>query len=51
MNAAGEIVVEKARTGASSKPTPERDRFEAVRGNARVKWRTDELMALLRGPD
>jgi hypothetical protein len=26
-----------------------RDRFEAARGKAQVKWRTDDLMALLRG--
>ena len=25
------------------------DRFDAVRGTAQVKWRTDDLMALLRG--
>ncbi|MBZ9782956.1 hypothetical protein K9857_15600 [Pseudomonas sp. REP124] len=25
------------------------DRFEAVRGKADIKWRTDDLMALLRG--
>lgn len=52
VNATGEIVVQKARTAAPSKlPTPKRDRFEAVRGKAQVKWRTDELMALLRDPD
>ncbi len=28
-----------------------RDRFEAARGKAQVKWHTDELMALLRGAD
>jgi antitoxin PrlF len=28
-----------------------RDRFESARGKAQVKWRTDELMALLRGDD
>jgi AbrB family looped-hinge helix DNA binding protein len=28
-----------------------RDRFEAVLGTADIKWRTDELMALLRGDD
>jgi AbrB family looped-hinge helix DNA binding protein len=27
------------------------DRFEAARGKAQVKWRTDKLMALLRGSD
>jgi hypothetical protein len=25
-----------------------KDRFEAARGKAQIKWRTDELMALLR---
>jgi AbrB family looped-hinge helix DNA binding protein len=25
------------------------DRFDAVRGKAQIRWRTDELMALLRG--
>jgi len=29
----------------------ESDRFERMRGKADVKWRTDELMALLRGDD
>lgn len=28
---------------------PERDRFESARGKAQIKWRTDDLMALLRG--
>ncbi len=28
-----------------------RDRFDAVLGTADIKWRTDELMALLRGDD
>jgi antitoxin PrlF len=28
-----------------------KDRFEAVLGTADIKWRTDELMALLRGDD
>jgi len=27
------------------------DRFEEVAGTANIKWRTDELMALLRGDD
>ena len=27
------------------------DRFEAVRGRADIKWRTDDLMTLLRGED
>lgn len=46
----GQIVVQKAggKTAGSGRP---RDRFEALRGKAQVKWRTDELMALLRGAD
>ena len=27
------------------------DRFEAARGKADIRWRTDELMALLRADD
>jgi AbrB family looped-hinge helix DNA binding protein len=44
---AGEIVVRKA--GARTRHKP--DRFEAARGKADVKWRTDDLVALLRGED
>ncbi len=34
-------------------PVEERgpDRFDEVAGSADIKWRTDELMALLRGED
>jgi hypothetical protein len=28
-----------------------RDRFDAARGKAQIKWRTDDLMELLRGKD
>lgn len=45
VNRDGELVVRKL--GASPKRKP--DRFEAARGKADVKWRTDDLMALLRG--
>ncbi|WP_147652325.1 AbrB/MazE/SpoVT family DNA-binding domain-containing protein [Vulcaniibacterium gelatinicum] len=45
VNAAGEVVVRKA---GSRRRAPRRDRFEAARGKAQVKWRSDELMALLR---
>ena len=31
--------------------TDARDRFEAVRGKADIKWRTDDLMTVLRGDD
>jgi len=47
VNDAGEIVIHKA----ESAPTGRVDRFEAARGRADIPWRTDELMALLRGED
>lgn len=45
VNREGDVVLHKAgpRTGKKA------DRFEAARGKAQIKWRTDELMALLRG--
>ena len=45
VNTAGEVVLRKA----GRKLVAKRDRFEAVRGTAQIKWRTSELMALLRG--
>lgn len=45
VNKEGEVVIHKVGARPSRKP----DRFEAARGKADVKWRTDELMALLRG--
>lgn len=50
VNGEGQIVVHKAGSRAGAMPA-RRDRFEAARGKAEVKWRTDELMALLRGAD
>ena len=47
VNHEGQIVVQKA----GDKNAGKRDRFESARGKAQVKWRTDELMALLRGKD
>jgi antitoxin PrlF len=47
VNREGQVVVRKA----AAKGRATRDRFDAVRGKATVKWRTDELMALLRGAD
>ena len=47
VNQAGQVVVHKV----GSKPARKRDRFDAARGKAQVKWRTDDLMALLRGSD
>lgn len=40
----GEVVIHRA----ASAVTRKRDRFEAARGKADVKWRTRDLMALLR---
>ena len=47
VNSAGEVVVQKA----SGLQRRSRDRFAAARGKAQVKWRTDELMSMLRGND
>ncbi len=47
VNREGQVVVHKA----GARPSRRRDRFEAARGKAQVKWRTDDLMALLRGAD
>lgn len=44
INASGEVVLRKA----SRRAMRVRDGFDTVRGKADVKWRTDELMALLR---
>lgn len=49
VNAQGEVVLHASKPGATTKAA--RDRFDAVRGRADIKWRTDELMALLRGDD
>jgi len=45
VNGEGELVIRKA--GALAPALP--DRFELSRGKADVKWKTDDLMALLRG--
>ena len=45
VNSDGDVVIQKKGARGSQKP----DRFEAMRGKADVKWRTDDLMALLRG--
>lgn len=46
VDAAGSVVLRPASTRrAGAKP----DRFDAARGAATVKWRTDDLMQLLRG--
>jgi antitoxin PrlF len=51
VNTAGEVVVLKGGSRTGGRPAGKRDRFEAARGKAQVKWRTDELMALLRSAD
>lgn len=47
VNTEGQVVVRKAGSRVATKG----DRFEAARGKAQVKWRTDDLMALLRNND
>lgn len=49
VNAQGEVVLHAGKPQAAKKTV--HDRFEAARGKADIKWRTDELMALLRGED
>lgn len=45
LNTEGDVVIRKVGACPSRMP----DRFDAVRGKSDVKWRTDDLMALLRG--
>jgi AbrB family looped-hinge helix DNA binding protein len=45
VNGEGEVVIHKVESPNRRRP----DRFEAARGKADVKWRTQDLMALLRG--
>lgn len=47
VNREGHIELHKADARGSARP----DRFERALGKAQIKWRTDELMALLRGDD
>ena len=47
VNRDGDVVIHKVGARASRKP----DRFETARGKADIKWRTADLMALLRGED
>ena len=48
VNAGGEVVLHPAR---SPSRRVRKDRFDVVRGRADVRWRTDELMKLLRAED
>ena len=47
VNRDGDVVLHRTDTSQPQKA----DRFESVRSKADVKWRTQELMALLRGDD
>jgi hypothetical protein len=49
VNGAGEVVLHRPRPTQAARAQP--DRFEAVRGRADIRWRTDELMKLLRADD
>lgn len=46
VNQNGELIIQKAGT---MKNALEMDRFDKVRGKSDIKWRTDDLMAMLRG--
>lgn len=46
VNQAGDVVIQRADRVV---PDAANDRFEAARGRADIPWRTDDLMALLRG--
>lgn len=45
VNREGDVVIQKA----EEQPCPVPDRFDEARGAADINWRTDDLMALLRG--
>jgi AbrB family looped-hinge helix DNA binding protein len=45
VNRDGEVVIQKA----GARRLRKHDKFEAARGKAQVKWRTTDLMKLLRG--
>lgn len=47
LNRDGDVVIRRSDPGTVQKT----DRFESARGKADVKWRTDELMSLLRSDD
>lgn len=49
VNGAGEVVLRRSPSTGRRTQRPAPDRFESVRGRADVRWRTDDLMKLLRG--
>ena len=48
VNSEGEVVLHKVRGARGKLTRPQPDPFDAARGKADVKWRTEDLMALLR---
>ena len=50
VNASGDVVLHPPRATRGRRVAP-KDRFDAVRGRADIKWRTDDLMKLLRADD
>jgi len=48
VNRDGQVVVHKADSAQGKAAKPQPDRFDTARGKADVKWRTQDLMALLR---
>jgi AbrB family looped-hinge helix DNA binding protein len=50
VNRDGEVVLHRPRPPMGRRAA-RKDRFDAVRGRADVRWRTDELMKLLRADD
>jgi antitoxin PrlF len=50
VNAVGEVVLHPPRPPKGGRRV-RKDRFDTVRGSADVRWRTDELMKLLRADD
>ena len=47
VNSHGEVVLHKA----AAITVNSKDRFELARGKAQIKWKTKDLMKLLRSPD
>ena len=47
VNSQGEVVLHKA----VANTVTSKDRFELARGKAQIKWKTKDLMKLLRSPD
>ena len=47
VNSHGEVVLHKA----AANTVTSKDRFELARGKAQIKWKTKDLMKLLRSPD